>query len=202
MEKQISARVLSRMERIKEVALQLFLSKGYEATSLNEIIKKSGGSYSSIYDHFKNKEGLFLCIVSDQIERHLKLFDSIKYDEKSSLEDFLLDFSRTYLQIFNEETTVKILKIIHSQIFHLRGIMQDWAKEKDYLFPDSIVVERFKREKNAYLSSHAKKLADLFCYMIKEPSSKNHFNDTTMSKQEQEEHIRFCVDFFLRKLDD
>lgn len=58
--KQLSKKVLDRQEKIKAVALELFLTKGFKETSLNEIIKQSGGSFSNIYNTYKNKEGLFL----------------------------------------------------------------------------------------------------------------------------------------------
>lgn len=48
-----SQKVLARQEKIKAVALELFLTKGYQETSLSDIIKLSGGSYSNIYDSFK-----------------------------------------------------------------------------------------------------------------------------------------------------
>ncbi|EAH9309652.1 TetR/AcrR family transcriptional regulator, partial [Campylobacter jejuni] len=41
-----SQKVLARQEKIKAVALELFLTKGYQETSLSDIIKLSGGSYS------------------------------------------------------------------------------------------------------------------------------------------------------------
>lgn len=48
-----------RYQRILEAALELFLAKGYEATGLSDIIAKSGGSLSSVYKYFDNKETLF-----------------------------------------------------------------------------------------------------------------------------------------------
>ncbi len=55
-----SKKVLARKEKIKNVAFDLFLTKGFQETSLSDIIKLSGGSYSNIYDSFHSKEGLFL----------------------------------------------------------------------------------------------------------------------------------------------
>ncbi|EHR0430343.1 TetR/AcrR family transcriptional regulator, partial [Campylobacter jejuni] len=60
-----SQKVLARQEKIKAVALELFLTKGYQETSLSDIIKLSGGSYSNIYNSFKSKEGLFFEILDD-----------------------------------------------------------------------------------------------------------------------------------------
>jgi AcrR family transcriptional regulator len=53
-----------RREAIMETAWGLFLEKGYAAVSVDEIISKSGGSKSTVYDFFGSKEGLFLELVS------------------------------------------------------------------------------------------------------------------------------------------
>lgn len=47
-----------------EAALELFLEKGYAAVSVDEIIRKSGGSKSSVYEYFGTKEGLLHAIIS------------------------------------------------------------------------------------------------------------------------------------------
>lgn len=45
----LSEKTLQRQAKIKQVALNMFLEKGYEATNLKDIVKLSGGSLSSIY---------------------------------------------------------------------------------------------------------------------------------------------------------
>lgn len=55
-----SKKVLARKEKIKNVAFDLFLTKGFQETSLSDIIKLSGGSYSNIYDTSIVKKGYFL----------------------------------------------------------------------------------------------------------------------------------------------
>ncbi|CAG0966388.1 HTH-type transcriptional repressor BdcR [Gammaproteobacteria bacterium] len=60
-----------RREAIMEAAWGLFLEKGFEAVSVDEIIKKSGGSKSTVYDLFGSKEGLFLELITSVNERIL-----------------------------------------------------------------------------------------------------------------------------------
>lgn len=55
-----SQKVLARQEKIKAVALELFLTKGYQETSLSDIIKLSGGSYSKFMMVLKVKKGYSL----------------------------------------------------------------------------------------------------------------------------------------------
>lgn len=61
-------------EKILEAALQVFSSKGYHDTRLDEIVEASGTSKGSIYFHFPNKERLFVALVdkfSELLERRV-----------------------------------------------------------------------------------------------------------------------------------
>lgn len=53
-----------RRKAIMEAAWDLFMEKGYAAVSMDEIIRKSGGSKSSIYDFFGSKEGLLRELIT------------------------------------------------------------------------------------------------------------------------------------------
>jgi AcrR family transcriptional regulator len=44
---------------VLENAMQLFWSKGYEATSLQDLLATTGLSKSSLYESFGNKQRLF-----------------------------------------------------------------------------------------------------------------------------------------------
>jgi|SRR5580658_1970513 AcrR family transcriptional regulator len=49
----------STRERILDVALDLFLDKGYDKTSLREIAEQLGFSKAALYYHFASKEDIF-----------------------------------------------------------------------------------------------------------------------------------------------
>lgn len=46
----------------------LFARKGYHATSMDDIVKKSGLSKGALYGYFKSKEDLFLALSDKQLE--------------------------------------------------------------------------------------------------------------------------------------
>lgn len=52
-------------EKIAEASTLLFIKKGYNATSIGDIVKATGCSAGNIYYHFKSKEGLFLYLVEE-----------------------------------------------------------------------------------------------------------------------------------------
>ncbi len=47
-------------------ARTLFLEKGYDAVTLGDIVRRSGGSLSTLYDLFENKAGLLNAIVAEE----------------------------------------------------------------------------------------------------------------------------------------
>ncbi len=51
--------------KIADAARNLFVQKGYKATSIEDIVKATGCSAGNIYYHFKSKEGLFLHLIDD-----------------------------------------------------------------------------------------------------------------------------------------
>ena len=79
----------ARAVRIREAATALFLEKGYERVSLDEIVKLAGGSKSSIYADFGGKSGLFVSIVEtlcQGVNNSLSQLDLNGLDLRQSLE--------------------------------------------------------------------------------------------------------------------
>lgn len=52
-----------RGREILDAAADVFLELGYGATTVDEIIRRSGGSKATVYKLFGNKEGLFTAVV-------------------------------------------------------------------------------------------------------------------------------------------
>lgn len=53
-----------RREAIISAAYDLFLEKGYEATTLGDVVSRSGGSLATLYAMFENKPGLLRAMVN------------------------------------------------------------------------------------------------------------------------------------------
>jgi AcrR family transcriptional regulator len=66
-------------ERIYNVAVDLFFTKGFHQTSIRDIAKEGGMNSAGIYHHFGNKEGLLLFILEQASK-------SILINQRRSLE--------------------------------------------------------------------------------------------------------------------
>lgn len=64
----LAPRGLKRRRAMLEAASTLFLEKGFENTSLSDIVEQSKGSRSTLYKYFENKEGLLRAMVEDMAD--------------------------------------------------------------------------------------------------------------------------------------
>ncbi|EMZ6563492.1 TetR/AcrR family transcriptional regulator [Campylobacter jejuni] len=200
-----SQKVLARQEKIKAVALELFLTKGYQETSLSDIIKLSGGSYSNIYDSFKSKEGLFFEILDDICKKHFHLIYSKTQEIKNgTLKEILISFGLAFVEIFNQPETIAFGKIIYSQVYDKDRHLANWIENNQQNFSYNILMDFFKQQDNSYMKKNAEKLAVLFCTMLKEPYHHLNvlINAPLKNKKKQKEHVEFVVNVFLNGIND
>ncbi len=72
-EKPQTRRGIERRLALLLSATELFLEKGYDAVSLDDIVNHAGGSKTSIYKYFGNKDDLFTAICDYRREMFLKI---------------------------------------------------------------------------------------------------------------------------------
>ena len=65
----IAPRSRRKRRAILDAALEAFLAGGYETANLDAISAAAGASKVTIYQHFGSKEGLFVALIEEQIER-------------------------------------------------------------------------------------------------------------------------------------
>lgn len=67
---------------ILEVSARLFIEKGYDKTSLQDIVNNLGGmTKGAIYHHFKSKEEIFLAVVDMLSEANTLMMARIRDDQ-------------------------------------------------------------------------------------------------------------------------
>lgn len=65
-------RGVARRQAFLQAAREVFLEQGYEAASVNDVVRRAGGSLATLYAQFGNKEGLFQAVVQDQHDRFVR----------------------------------------------------------------------------------------------------------------------------------
>ena len=101
-----------RINDITDAAMEIFLKKGYENTTMESIAKKAGISKGGLYHHFKSKD-MILMFVNQKISENIGkvIYASM---EMPSVKEGLLFFIENYLRYWLEhpvETTFLFLSI-------------------------------------------------------------------------------------------
>lgn len=115
-----------RCERVRAVAADLFLARGYDGVSLDEIIAQAGGSKSNVYSQFGGKEGLFLSVmerVCDELMAPLSALDL----SGLSFEDGLRIFAQTLLTTLFKERNLALYRLLIGESVRFPGVGQIWS---------------------------------------------------------------------------
>ena len=67
----MKVRTEARRTAILQAAAELFQEKGYERASINELVRRCGGSKQTVYGYFPSKEALFMAVVQEVATGHL-----------------------------------------------------------------------------------------------------------------------------------
>ncbi|MFP3668034.1 TetR/AcrR family transcriptional regulator [Priestia sp. SIMBA_032] len=115
-------------DEIKIISLTLFTNYGYEGTTLSEIAKRVGIQKPSIYNHFKNKDDIFLCLFEEILEEHIyqikKLVEEINtLSSEEKLKYILLDTCNYYKNHEEKATFLKRAMIFPPE--HLKHILNE-----------------------------------------------------------------------------
>jgi AcrR family transcriptional regulator len=141
----------ARREQIAAAALACFAEKGFQRTSMADIIVASGLSAGAIYLHFESKQQIMLAVARRVLGRRLGDLESISHDDLidpvamlqlilAGMIDDLHDI-RLLPQLWGEATTDPELASLVSDIFMtvrqaLARYLTAWATHHGVVDPD------------------------------------------------------------------
>lgn len=96
-------------------ATDLFLEKGYEAVSLDDIVNHAGGSKTSIYKYFGNKEGLFTAICDYRREVFFKGVCLPYTPDKTDLRTYLTQTLYRFYQHIIQPENIAFMRMFTEQ---------------------------------------------------------------------------------------
>lgn len=81
-----NARTQKKQTDILKAAGELFLQRGYDAVSMDDILEKVGGSKTTLYSYYGDKEGLFAATVQEMCRNKLAAFLAMNVEDRSPKE--------------------------------------------------------------------------------------------------------------------
>lgn len=118
-------------QKIVEIAWKLFEEKGYENTTVNEIIKKAGTSKGGFYYHFKAKDELLASLYMIFDREYRKLYKTIDPD-MNSLEQIAL--MNQYISYYIESNvSPEVLAAMYISQISGKSKIPFWGEERYYI---------------------------------------------------------------------
>jgi AcrR family transcriptional regulator len=89
----------------------LFRERGYGATALNDIVKRSGGSLATLYELFGSKQGLFQAMIEDRCRSGIAALDAPDVDDLP-LREALRRIGVGFMRLAHSPEAISILRMI------------------------------------------------------------------------------------------
>lgn len=146
---------LKKHQHILDAAKALFLKHGYHGSSMNQIAKAAGVTKLTVYNHFQDKENLFISAIAQTCEESIKT-RSITLNKESNFEETLYQLCDLALQIINLPEAIKLEHLLlelaaeqnplalafydasHNRLFQVWSDFLQQAMQLNFIRTDSI----------------------------------------------------------------
>lgn len=146
------------VEKILEVSLKLFSEKGYDKTTMQDIVTALGMSKGAIYHHFKSKEELINAVSSYSFKKRNSFGNVYEYKNLNGLEKLRWVLKNEFSNI-EKQTVDRLTTPLAVDPNFLLRIMQDTITQSvPTLIP---LIEESKRDGSSQVED-AKMTAEIF----------------------------------------
>lgn len=123
MEGKITSRAEVRRQAMLEAATALFLEKGFEQTTLSDIVKRSGGSRTTLYEQFGSKEGLLRAMIEESTAR---VWDTLRWKNGPPplTEEELVAYGCTFAEAISTPDAISVYRIVFAESLRMPDIAQ------------------------------------------------------------------------------
>lgn len=192
-------RGLERRLALLLTANTLFLERGYDAVSLDDIVNHAGGSKASIYKYFGNKDGLFTAICDYRREQFFKdiciPFNAEHSDLRNYLIHTLINFNNHIIQ--PENAAFMRLVIEQSQVNPTLALYLHEQGPKQIQFAISQALSQ-AHNKGTLVCENPLYSAQMYFGILRNLEWRILMNiPIEENEQETIKHIHYCVDIFL-----
>jgi TetR/AcrR family transcriptional regulator, mexJK operon transcriptional repressor len=104
-----------KAQDILQAARDLFIAKGFEATSMDAVARAAGVSKATVYAHFKSKNELFAAIVAQVAERLTAEIRAV-IDAKLPLRQALMRIGLEFLEVLTDPRRVRMFRMMVAEV--------------------------------------------------------------------------------------
>lgn len=151
------------VQKILDASLKLFLEKGYEETTVLDIISNMGGmTRGAFYHHFKSKEEVFDAL-SDRLFEDINLFEDAKIQKNlNGLEKLKYTLRKVGSDSDSKNLSISVMQLMSSPAF-LKKLVID--TNRDVLVPGFQEIIQEGIDDGSIKAKNAKLVAETFVYL-------------------------------------
>ncbi|MCA0201804.1 MAG: TetR/AcrR family transcriptional regulator [Proteobacteria bacterium] len=103
-----------RRAAIVAAATDVFLEHGFAAATLDDVVRRAGGSRATLYGHFGGKEGLFAAIIAQQCELIVAPLQALSEEDRTP-EKVLADVGRCFMDILMSARGLGLYRMVSAE---------------------------------------------------------------------------------------
>jgi AcrR family transcriptional regulator len=186
---------------VLQAARRVFFRHGFSAATTDMIQREAGVSKSTLYVHFRNKEGLFSAVIRSECRRQID-GARLRSAGGQTVRARLTNLARAYLGILMKAETVALYRIVLevSTVFpHLAELFYDSGPRAVYEAIEEILVAAIRNGELKRPRGGTRPAAQLFAAMVRGEPYLDHvlFPWKKPPREELEAWVRLAVDSFL-----
>lgn len=122
----IGPRGEARRRALLDAAARLFVTKGFEKTTLSDLVDAAGGSRATIYELFGDKAGLFRAMMTETNHRVVEQLAAARTAATASPDEALVRFASHFLKgILNDEARA-VVRVLVAESGRIPDIAEDF----------------------------------------------------------------------------
>jgi TetR/AcrR family transcriptional repressor of mexJK operon len=192
------AQQVARHEELLSVALDIFLERGFEQTTMEEIATCVGMSKRTVYAYYEDKPALFKAAVRRTIELYTMPREEIEAVVTDDLEETLVAIGRQRVRNMAMPVATKLQRILGTQSFRFPELFNE-SFEKGAGPVIDVLCELFARYSASgdIAITQPARAATAFLSVVVGGPTRIIVSGNVMDDAEIEERVRFAVHLFL-----
>jgi AcrR family transcriptional regulator len=190
-----------RRRAFLDAAADVFLEQGYEAASVNEVVRRAGGSLATLYAQFGNKDGLFQAVIEDTTVRFSEPI-MVAADANLPLEQGLQQIGEQFLAAILRPRALAFFRVMIGEGRKIPEMLERFittGPERVRSRVAEYLLSRGCKEGIHLTEEEADFAGSFFCEMIRSRHQYRAlaYDEYPMDEAEARRHVAMAVRFFL-----
>ena len=187
-----------RHEELLDRALELFLERGFEVATIDAIAADVGMTKRTVYGLYPDKKALFKATVQRAIERWMIPLETLRAAETDDLEETLRAVARIRIRNAISPAGLRLTRILNAEAYRFPDLYKV-AYEQGMRPTIEYLVDLLRRhsKEGAIKLTKPDLAAAAFLSMVVGGPTRVFVWGGSLSEEEIEERIRYCVRLFL-----